>query len=248
MKDICIVIPCYNEEKRLPVEAFENYLETHLISFCFVDDGSTDNTFLVLEKLRSKFSEKVIVIKNISNIGKAESVRKGINYALKFKDFEYVGYFDADLATPLSEINHLLQFLVASNNYAFALGSRILRLGVKIERYPSRHYVGRVFATFASIVLKLPVYDTQCGAKIFKSDLARNIFEKPFISKWLFDIELIARTKKKYPINVFIEIPLNEWVEIGDTKIKFLDVMKFPFDLIKIYSFYKNQHYENDKI
>lgn len=243
MQKICIVIPCYNESKRLPIQAFESFIIKNNIYFCFVDDGSIDETFQVLKILKNKFEVKVRVIKNISNVGKAESVRNGVLYALNWQEFEYIGYFDADLATPLEEISHFMKFLKGSSSYGFALGSRIKRLGVKIERVAARHYIGRIFATFASLVLNLPVYDTQCGAKILKSELAKQIFDKPFISKWLFDIELIARTKILYPINVFIEIPLNEWIEKGDTKIKLSDIIKFPIDLLKIKRFYRKSGY-----
>lgn len=239
MYKTCIIIPCYNESKRLPVNDFESFIKKNEIYFCFVDDGSNDDTFLVLETLHKKFEEKVRVIKNDLNIGKGESVRKGILYVLNWQNFSYVGYFDADLATPLEEINNFMKYFEVSSNYGFALGSRIKRLGVNIERIAARHYLGRIFATFASLVLKLPVYDTQCGAKILKSELAKHIFEKKFITKWLFDIELIARTKRIYPSNIFIEIPLNEWIEKGDTKIKFFDVIKFPIDLLRINKFYK---------
>lgn len=238
MPRICIVIPCYNESKRLPIQDFESFIDTNEICFCFVDDGSSDNTFAVLETLSKKFEEKVKVIRNISNVGKAESVRNGVLFSLSSQNFDFIGYFDADLATPLEEINHFMKFLEGSSNYSFALGSRIKRLGVKIERIAARHYMGRIFATFASLVLNLPVYDTQCGAKILSNELARQIFDKPFISKWLFDIELIARANILYPVNVFIEVPLNEWIEKGDTKIKFSDVLKFPVDLLKIKKFY----------
>lgn len=241
MQKICIVIPCFNESKRLPVKDFESFLITNQIHFIFVDDGSVDDTLHLLNSIQSKFIEKVRIIKNVLNIGKAESVRKGIIGALEWQDFEFVGYFDADLATPLDQIDHIMQFFKISEDYGFAFGSRIKRLGVEIDRIPARHYFGRVFATFASLLLNLPVYDTQCGAKIIKSELAKHIFDKPFISKWLFDIELIARTKQINRINVFIEVPLNKWQEKGATKIKFIDLLRFPIDLLRINRFYNNR-------
>lgn len=241
MSEICIIIPCYNESKRLPFEEFYSFISCHDISFCFIDDGSTDNTYQVLDLLRTKQENKVIIIQNTTNLGKAESVRKGINYALQEKNYKYVGYFDADLATPLSEIIHFMQYFKENEKFGFALGSRFKRLGAQIERSAVRHYLGRIFATFASLILNLPVYDTQCGAKIIKRDIAQQLFDKPFISKWLFDIELIARVKAENPIDIFIEIPLLEWKEIGNTKIKLQEIFKFPLELIRIHSFYKNK-------
>lgn len=233
-QSICIVVPCYNEGKRLPILEFEAFLDNNNISFCFVNDGSNDNTLQVLAELQCKYENFIKVISNKTNLGKAESVRNGINTSLNWRKFDYVGYFDADLATPLNEIQHLMEAYSISDKYGFVLGSRIKRLGVNIDRIPARHYLGRIFATFASIVLALPVYDTQCGAKIIKSEIANIIFEQPFLSKWLFDIELIARTMKSYSTGIFFEVPLNEWIEKGDTRIKILDMFKFPFELIRI--------------
>jgi len=239
MQDICIIIPCFNESKRLPKADFELFIQNNDVCFCFVDDGSNDDTLTILEKLGDKFQNKVRVLRNPSNTGKAGAVRNGVLHSLNWKHFEYIGYFDADLATPLSEIEHFMDFFSQSDKLAFALGSRIKRLGVKIERLPLRHYFGRIFATFASLVLTLPVYDTQCGAKIIKSKLAREIFEKPFLSKWLFDIELIARASAIRPVEIFIEVPLKQWIEKGETKIKLIDIFKFPVDLLRINSYYK---------
>jgi len=238
MQEVCIVIPCFNEGKRLPVKAFESYISVNQVFFCFVDDGSSDDTYDVLVGLKNKYEEKVLVIKNESNIGKAESVRIGMNASLKWKKFRYLGYFDADLSTPLTEISHLISYLETQEIFGFALGSRMKRLGAEIERSAARHYVGRIFATIASIVLKLPVYDTQCGAKIIKSEIAEKIFGQPFLSRWLFDIELIARANKIFHFNIFIEIPLNEWKEVGDTKIRLIDMFKLPLDLLRIIRYY----------
>ena len=80
------------------------------------------------------------------------------------------------------------------------------------------HYLGRVFATFASITIGLPVYDTQCGFKVFNHQLAYEIFSKNFISKWIFDVELFLRAKSKDTF--FKEIPLKYWVDISGSKLK----------------------------
>ena len=239
MQKICIVIPCYNESKRLPLKIFETYIGDNEINFCFVDDGSNDSTYQILLSLHEKFSDKVQVIKNNPNLGKAESVRKGINSSLKWKEFDYLGFFDADLSTPLDEINHIMQYFGVNRKFKFALGSRWNRLGSRIERNPIRHYLSRIFATLVSTVLNLPVYDSQCGAKIMYAEIADKIFKEPFISKWLFDIELLARVQIYFSPDILVEVPLNNWKDLGKTKIKFLDTLKFPTALFRIKMKYK---------
>ncbi len=244
MLKICIIIPCFNEEKRLPVEEFENFIANSLnIDFCFVNDGSKDDTIIVLNKLREKFSNRIIINDLKQNVGKAEAVRNGFLEILKNNTYQYVGFMDADLATPLSEIALFEEFINNFPDKSFFLGSRIKRLGSKIERTTIRHYFGRVFATFASIILKLGVYDTQCGAKLIKSDLAEKIFAEPLCSRWLFDIELIFRTMIYYgrqvAVSKMIEIPLNNWYEKGESKISPLYFFKVPLELLKIKNHYK---------
>ena len=110
-----------------------------------------------------------------------------------------------------------------------------------ITRNPLRHYIGRVFATFASIILHLPVYDTQCGAKLFAtSGLLKDVLAEPFQSRWVFDVELIGRlligSKTFHPLTAidFVEVPLKEWTDIKGSKISFGDAIKVPIELIKI--------------
>jgi dolichyl-phosphate beta-glucosyltransferase len=118
------------------------------------------------------------------------------------------------------------------------MGIRIKRLGSKVDRKLIRHYLGRVFATFVSLMLGLPTYDTQCGAKIISANLAKEICNNPFSSAWFFDVELIMRIKKlkgeEYTINNIYEYPLFEWNEIEGSKIKPKHYLLAPFELLKI--------------
>src|SRR5690606_29745873 len=117
------------------------------------------------------------------------------------------------------------------------LGSRVLRLGAVIQRSALRHYLGRIFATIASNILDIKVYDSQCGAKLFEVNMAEVLFQKPFISKWLFDLELLYRLKLNSPDQFFnntLEVPLRHWEEKGDSKIKITDFLTAPFELLKI--------------
>ncbi len=243
---VLIIIPCYNEEKRLPVEAFQSFVkENKHIHFLFVDDGSTDNTATVLKNLSSHSSHFSYLICK-ENQGKAGAIREGV-LSLKNNEgdsgYRYIGYFDADLATPLTEIFYLLSEIEKRNpKPLFVMGARIARMGATIKRKAHRHYLGRVFATFVSIILKLPVYDTQCGAKLIHRSIVFDLFKEPLLTKWLFDVELIARLENKIGVaktyQAILEVPLNNWQEIEGSKLKITDFMKAPYELFKIWKTY----------
>jgi hypothetical protein len=157
--------------------------------------------------------------------------------------FTHVAYFDADFSAPLSQIYLLTEAIEQNPKVLVAFGSRIKRLGGHIERTLKRHLLGRIFSTAASLLLKLPIYDTQCGAKLFEVGLAKQIFNTPFISRWLFDIELFARIVKLYgkqtTLNIVLEVPLNYWAEVGQSKLRISYFIKVPFELWQIYRQYK---------
>lgn len=122
-------------------------------------------------------------------------------------------------------------------------GSRVGVYGSSIKRVALRHYTGRIFATFASFILNLTIYDTQCGLKIFSRKLADELFARPFITKWLFDVEIFARVKKTFYSQsltlIMREIPLSAWTEKGKSKITLKDILLIPFYLLKIKLLYK---------
>jgi glycosyltransferase involved in cell wall biosynthesis len=241
MTDSCIIIPCFNEASRLDLEAYKTFQkQNNAFDLLFVNDGSTDSTLSTINNLKKELpNTSVLDLK--TNIGKAEAVRQAV---LQQEDkYKYLGYLDADLSTPLSEIARLLE-IAKTENKSFILGSRIKVLGASIKRKFYRHFFGRLVATFIdSLVLNLEIYDTQCGAKIINYDLAKVIFKDAFKTKWLFDVELLARTKKEfgkpYCENNILEIPLNQWHDTEDTRISFFDFLKTPFSLLKIYSNYR---------
>lgn len=114
------------------------------------------------------------------NVGKAEAVRRGVLLAFDANP-DYIGYGDADLATPLEAIPAFCELLDARHDLEIVFGARVWLLGRSLERSALRHYLGRIFATAASMVLGLGAYDTQCGAKLFRaSPRSDRCFKSPF--------------------------------------------------------------------
>lgn len=237
---IIVVVPCYNEAARLKSSAFVEYLQrTPDTALIFVDDGSKDGTSAVLDTLCAAVPARASSIRQPVNQGKAEAVRTGVLAALD-RGADYVGYWDADLATPLREIASFHAMFQDRADIEFVLGSRIALLGRDIDRSPVRHYLGRVFATCASLTLNLPVYDTQCGAKLLRvRPYTRSLFETRFGSRWIFDVELIARymiatgtTKGLY------EHVLSAWHDVAESKVKPLDFVRALGEMLRIYRAY----------
>ena len=176
-----IVIPCYNEEKRLAGDellTFSN--QTADIDFLLVNDGSTDGTMKLIDELDRKRPDKIKTLHLTANQGKGEAVRQGLLKALEGK-YGIVGYWDADLSAPLSEILRLRQVLVKHQALDAVIGSRVKLIGRSIDRQTWRHYTGRIIATLISMALRLPVYDTQCGAKLFRASAKlKELLMEPF--------------------------------------------------------------------
>ena len=235
-----VVVPCYNEGLRLPVDQFERFLCESSLRFIFVDDGSRDNTIDRIESLRAHNGDRVVALRSPVNRGKAEAVRLGVNFALD-QDVELVGYWDADLATPLSEIPEFLAVLTERSDLDMVFGSRVKLLGRRVRRRASRHYLGRVFATVASLILRLPIYDTQCGAKMFRvGPGTRALFAEPFLTRWIFDVELLARYIRQLGSPTLAsqriyEFPLHSWEDVGGSKVKPVDFFIAFRDVLRIY-------------
>lgn len=240
-----VVVPCRNEARRIEPDAFLGYVrEEEETALLFVDDDSTDDTRRVLEEMAAERPGAVSVLGLDSHEhgGKAEAVRRGILAALE-GDPRFVGYLDADLATPLREVSRLRQVLEEEPEVSFVLGSRVQLLGRTIRRRPLRHYFGRVFATAASLVLGIPVYDTQCGAKLLRvRPETRGLFEEPFHSPWIFDVELLARflerraddAPSRVRVDQLYEVPLERWTDVEGSQVRLKDFVQAPLDLLRI--------------
>lgn len=237
---VTIVVPCYNEARRLHPDTFLQYAaRTPGVRFLFVDDGSTDGTAAMLRPLCAAAPCRFELVRSERNLGQGESVRAGVCRALARGD-RYVGYWDADLAAPLDEIARLCAVLDKRPSCIAVLGSRRPVAEGRIERHVLRHLLGRLFAHVAATVLGLDVHDTQCGAKLFRNskDVAA-IFARPFISRWIFDVELLARLIRRRGSAaaaraVVCELPLRSWREVADSRLRPLDFARAPWEMARI--------------
>lgn len=233
---IQVVVPCYNEAGRFDSTAFVQAVSADLnTSFVLVNDGSTDDTLSVLRALAKQHPTRVEVLDRPKNAGKAEAVRQGMLVAFD-RGAQMAGYWDADLATPLDAIADFAAILDSAPEVDLVLGARVAMLGHEIERSALRHYAGRVFATLASMALNLPVYDTQCGAKLLRcTDATRELFADPFGSRWAFDVELLARYLQHGGTPRGIrELPLARWTDVGESKVKPIDFVVAVIELARI--------------
>ncbi|MGB2629643.1 MAG: dolichyl-phosphate beta-glucosyltransferase [Candidatus Omnitrophota bacterium] len=233
MKDVLlsVIIPAYNEEKRLKntLEGVSGYLSTQKYDFeiIIVDDGSDDRTFKIAEDFTKNNPSKITVLRNEKNRGKGYSVKKGV---LASKG-EFVLFSDADLSTPIKEIDKLLGFI--DKGYDIVIGSRSTAgSDVRIRQPLYRQMMGKTFNLFVKALLFKDFNDTQCGFKLFRGDVARTIARELEIDGFCFDVEVLYIAKKKgYKIE---EVGV-AWVNSPQSKVQIVNSsIGMFFDLFKI--------------
>jgi glycosyltransferase involved in cell wall biosynthesis len=239
---VALVVPCFNEADRLDTAQFGAFAAGQLdVDLVFVDDGSQDATRELLAELAAKHPGAIKLVALERNGGKAEAVRRGMQAALA-AGAALIGYWDADLATPLPALAEFRTLLNARPDLQVVIGARVKLLGRNIERTPGRHVAGRVFATLASLAIDLPVYDTQCGAKVFRNTSAlRDVLGEPFAARWAFDVELLARLKRRLGADgvalqdVCCELPLQAWHDVKGSKLRASDLPRALVDLSRVW-------------
>ena len=233
-KNIFIIVPCYNEASRLAT-SLKDFLGSPY-RFIFVDDGSEDGT---LRTLKAGVSLPNYLVSLDKNYGKAEAIRRGMEFlktAEGFDGAEWIGYWDADMATPLAEVERLLEYERISGGADTVYGSRVMRLGSVIRRNALRHIAGRIFCTFISVIFSLKSYDTQCGAKLFRKKAALAAFAEPFVSRWIFDVEVILRLRNFKQL----ECPLGRWEDVKGSKLASIKaIFSVAADVARLISKYK---------
>lgn len=239
-----VVIPCYNEETRLKKEFFTNFVKQNLgYKLCFVNDGSTDNTLAVLNELAKGREDYISVYNCKKNGGKAEAVRQGVLHLLKDTQLDYIGYLDADLSTNFQDFTDLVT-TISKSEFQIVGGSRIARMGADITKAGSRAIISKTINLIIRKILGMSFQDTQCGAKVMTRNVAERMFQKKFLTSWLFDVEIFMRMRIHYGLDkaktMICEEPLKRWIHEDGSKLSFKDSFKILGQLFQIsYSYNK---------
>lgn len=242
-RTVGIVIPCYNEENRLCVNEFIDFVHQNLgYHLCFVNDGSKDNTLKVLNNLRKGREDFISIYDCSKNGGKAEAVRLGILHLAQNPHIDYIGYLDADLSTDFKDFEDLVK-TIETSRFQIVSGSRISRMGANITKESARQIISKTINMIICMILGMGFHDTQCGAKIMTRDVANNMFNEKFVTRWIFDVEIFLRMKKFYGKelvqNLICEQPLKRWIHADGSKLSMRDSMKIVGQLLEIAIHYR---------
>lgn len=253
MIPIHMVVPCYNEEKRLERHRFLDFAAEHRhVRFTVVDDGSTDETPKILRELQQQSNDRIQFLQCSENGGKSEAVRRGMRHVIEANSGEHaVGFIDADLSAPLQSCLSLADVLARNPEVEIVLGSRFPLVGRQIQRHWARKWLGFTFSSVASLAIGLPLRDTQCGVKLFRVTPALKLaIEEPFSSRWIFDVELLARYLANSPQvdchRTIYEFPLDQWREVVGSKLKPSDFLRAIYELGSIAWSYRCGHFVVD--
>lgn len=220
------------------MDSFIDHLKLHPThACCFVNDGSTDGTLELLKQISGECSN-AFVLERVQNGGKSNAVYHGMLYAFKNVSSAYFGYMDADLATPLSFISIMEKEMGNKPDCLMLFGSRQIAEENTIERKAFRHYTGRFVSSIITWSLGVKYGDTQCGAKLFSKKGTEIAFDKAFNSSWVFDVEIIKRillkTGKENSSKHILEIPVNQWKDVGNSKVSPWYFFKMIGELMRI--------------
>lgn len=237
MKTFAIVVPFFNEEIRIKDGNYFVSLCKELdADFYFVDDGSRDNTYAILQKLSNVTESRVIRL--YKNLGKGEAIRAGLREASKSKHYRYYGYLDADGAFPATEVTRCIDLaknvFLQRSEIEIYIASRIKLGGKDIIRSSTRHYLSRLIITLIGFRTKNMPYDSQSGLKLFRNgDEFQAAIERQFKTRWFFDLELMSRLGFQHKACIWEE-PVNAWRDIKGSKIRVLSAVSILKEIFVI--------------
>jgi dolichyl-phosphate beta-glucosyltransferase len=228
---ISIVIPAYDEEKRIEGSLSEAcaYMNDFGMEYeiIVVDDGSSDGTGRIVDHI-AKELRNVRLVRYEKNRGKGHALRTGVLVT----EGDLVLVMDADLSTPMEELRKLLPYL-SDDEFDIAIGSRALALSDIIKKQPWwRRGMGKTFNKIVKTLVIDGFSDTQCGFKLFKGEIARGLFEEAKIDRFAYDVEILALAKKKgYGIK---EVPIR-WINSPESRVDPVkDSLQMLADLVRI--------------
>jgi len=155
---------------------------------------------------------------------------------------DYIGFLDADLSTDFRDFDDLVKTL-QNSNYKIVSGSRMARMGADITKESARALISKTINLMIRTILRMPFNDTQCGAKVMDKEIVTLAFRKPFLTRWLFDVEIFKRISNYYgrakALDVICEQPLKRWIHADGSKLSFRDSAKIGIQLLRIALHYK---------
>jgi dolichyl-phosphate beta-glucosyltransferase len=228
---LSIVIPAYNEEKRLPatLDRVREYLcaqPDQNWECIVVDDGSKDGTAALVERTAAS-EPRIRLVKNPGNRGKGYAVRNGMLAA----HGAWRLFSDADLSAPIEELPKL-RTAAEIHGAVIALGSRALdRSLVSVHQSAFREYSGRFFNLTMRTLTGLPFRDTQCGFKMYRADAAQAVFSRQIEEGFSFDVEDLV-IAQRLGLKM-VEVPVR-WANVEGTKVSAWSGAKSFLDLVSI--------------
>ena len=226
--EISIIIPCYNEEKNIfnTIKSISSHFNKTCFEIIVIDDGSNDNTRKIINSI-----DDIIINEKRENKGKGYSIKEGV---LKSRGKKIL-ITDADLSTPIDEYQKLNKFI---DEYEIVIGSRGLN-DSQVENNIFRIFFGKVGNILIRCIVK-NIKDTQCGFKLFKTDVAKDIFSLNTLDRFGYDFELLFLAQKK---NYNIKEVAIKWKSSDDSKVKIIDYFHTFIELIKVFFNERNNKY-----
>jgi glycosyltransferase involved in cell wall biosynthesis len=235
---LILIVPCYNESKRIEFNYFDQIRNIGGVELLFVDDGSQDSTPEILQEYSKSGGIRFLFLNK--NIGKARAIKSGIEHLQDLElEPDWVGFIDADQAFDLQTIKEMISMLpdVALKGIEAVYSSRVKLLGRKITRKSSRHYLSRVISTLFGFFWQTIPYDTQSGFKIYKNSKEfRNAVENlHFKTRWFFDIETHISLCKAYGRNLNgWEFPVLSWQDKQGSKVTKREKLRISYEILRV--------------